>query len=263
MKTDITKAYDRLEWDFLLETLKYMGFDSRWIGWIMNCVTAIRYYVLISAPEGFITPAHGLRQRDPLSPYLFILCAEVLSHLMTRAMMDRSLMGFRISNNAPAVNHLLFSDDSLFFSLANERLAKKLKHIFRSYEAVSGQAINLHKSSFAFGAKVNPTTKTKMRNLLGIHNDGGIGKYLGLAEQFGNKKSEMFAYIIDKVKLITQSWKQRHLSQGGNEVLLKAIAVAMPIYSMNIFRLPNDICIEINAILARFWWGSGDRKGLH
>ena len=65
------------------------------------------------------------------------------------------------------------------------------------------------------------------------------------------------------MKTVTQSWKQKHLSHGGKEVLLKAIAVAMPIFSMNIFRLPKEICSEINAILAKFWWGSGDKKGLH
>ena len=261
VKTDITKAYDRPEWDFLAETMKVMGFDDRWIFWIMSCVTAVKYSVLVNgSPEGIITPARGLRQGDPLSPYLFILCAEVLSHLMTRAMMDRSLLGVKISNNAPAVNHLLFADDSLFFSLANERAAKKLKTIFSIYEAVSGQAINLTESSITFGAKVNPTVKTKMRSLLGIFNEGGIGKYLGLPEQVGSKKSEMFAYIIEKVKSVTQSWKQRYLSTGGKEVLLKAIAVAMPIFSMNIFRLPKEVCAEINAVLAKFWWGAGDKK---
>lgn len=120
-------------------------------------------------------------------------------------MLDRSLLGVKISNNAPTVNHLLFADDSLFFSLANEKAAKNLKTIFSIYEAVSGQAINLSKSSITFGTKVNPTVKTKMRCLLGIFNEGGIGKYLGLPEQVGSKKSEMFAYIIDKVKCVTQS----------------------------------------------------------
>lgn len=155
VKTDITKAYDRLEWDFLSETMKHMGFDEKWVSWIMTCVSAVRYSVLVNGtPEGLISPSRGLRQDDPLSPYLFILCAEVLSHLMNQAMMNRSLSGVKISLNAPAVNHLLFADDSLFFCLANEKAAKKLKQIFWIYEAVSGQAINLAKSSITFGAKV-------------------------------------------------------------------------------------------------------------
>ncbi|WZY89335.1 hypothetical protein YC2023_046070 [Brassica napus] len=264
VKTDITKAYDRLEWRFLQETMRYMGFGEKWIGWIMACISTVTYSVLINgAPEGLITPKRGLRQGDPLSPYLFILCAEVLSHLCNKAMRDRSLLGVKIAIQAPAVNHLLFADDSLFFSLANPKAAKKLKDIFSKYESVSGQAINLSKSTITFGSKVGAEVKTRMRNVLGIHNEGGIGKYLGLPEQFGSKKGEMFAYIVDKVKKVVHGWKQKHLTHGGKEVLLKSIALAMPIFSMNIFRLPKEVCEEINAILARFWWGTGESKGLH
>lgn len=197
VKTDITKAYDRLEWKFLEETMRHMGCDERWIRMIMTCISSVSNSVLINgSPEGFIRPERGIRQRDPLSPYLFILCAEVLSHLMNEAMANRSLLGIKVANQAPPVNHLLFADDSLFFSLANKKAAQKLKSIFKRYEEVSVQSINLNKSSILFGSKVQLHTKTLMRNILGIHNEGGIGKYLGLPEQFGNKKSEMFAYII-------------------------------------------------------------------
>lgn len=264
VKTDITKAYDRLEWGFLRETMQQMGFDSQWISWIMACISTVSYSVLINGtPEGYFAPERGLRQGDPLSPYLFILCAEVLSHMMSRAMEARTLMGIKIALRAPAVNHLLFADDSLFFALANPQAARKLKHIFSKYEEASGQAINYSKSSITFGSKVSSATQTLMRNLLGITNVGGIGKYLGLPEQFGSKKSEMFTYIIDKVKKVTQGWKQNHLSHGGKEILLKAVALAMPIFSMNVFKLPKAICEEINGIIARFWWGSGENKGLH
>lgn len=201
VKTDITKAYDRFEWSFLEETMTKMGFHIKWIKWIMSCVTSVRFSVLINGvPEGHITPQRGLRQDDSLSPYLFILCAEVLSHLMNQAMEDRSLLGVKIAMQAPAMNHLLFAADSLFFSLANPKAGRRLKHIFSLYEYISGQAINLQKSSITFGSKVNADVKKRMR----IHNEGGIGKYLGMLEQFGRKKGEIFQYIIDKVKTVTQ-----------------------------------------------------------
>lgn len=73
----------------------------------------------------------------------------------------------------------------------------------------------------------------------------------------------MFAYIIEKVKKVTQGWKQRHLSHGGKDVLLKSIALGLPIYSMNIFHLPKEVCEAINTILAQFWWGNGEGKGIH
>ena len=119
VKTDIAKAYDRMEWNFLETSMIHMGFDSKFIRWIMSCVSSVSFSVLINgSPEGYIVPERGIRQGDPLSPYLFILCAEVLSHMMNKAMVDRSLLGMKIAMQAPAVNHLLFADDSLFFSLA-------------------------------------------------------------------------------------------------------------------------------------------------
>ena len=265
IKTDITKAYDRLEWAFLEETMRRMGFEEQWISWIMKCVTSVSYSILINGTsQGHFKPGRGIRQGDPLSPYLFILCAEVLSHMMHQAEATQQLKGIKICSRGPALSHLLFADDSLFFTLANQRSAKAIQSILKRYEEVSGQAVNLRKSAITFGRLVRPDTKRQMRHLLGIHNEGGGGKYLGLPEQFDKKKSELFRYIVEKVKEKTQGWSKKYLSQGGKEVLLKAVALAMPVYSMNVFKLTKGICEEINGILAKFWWGSGnEQKGMH
>ena len=202
LKTDITKAYDRLEWSFLEETMKHMGFNTKWISWIMKCVTTVSYSVLINgSPHGNVIPGRGIRQGDPLSPYLFILCAEVLSHMMKQAESTRNLKGIHLSTKSPAISHLLFADDSLFFTLANQRSCYAIKQILNDYEEVSGQAVNLRKSAITFGRHVKDDTKRRMRHLLGIHNEGGgEGKYLGLPEQFNKKKKELFHYIVEKVK---------------------------------------------------------------
>lgn len=87
---------------------------------------------------------------------------------------------------------------------------------------------------------------------------------MGLPEEVTRKKAEMFKYIVDKVREKTQGWSKKILSSGGKEVLLKSVALALPVYSMNIFKLPREVCEEINGILAKFWWSSGeDKKGMH
>jgi len=265
LKTDITKAYDRLEWSFLKTTMEYMGFDDRWIQWIMTCVSSVSFSVLINgSPQGSITPERGIRQGDPMSPYLFILFAEVLSHMMKQADLKRHLQGIRISDQGPAITHLLFADDSLFFMLVNDKSCKTIREILSLYEKVSGQAVNLRKSSISFGSRVKPQVKTRMRRILGIHNEGGQGKYLGLPEEIKKKKAEMFQYIVERVRSKTQGWSKKFLSAGGKEVLLKVVALAVPVYSMNIFKFSQSICEEINGILAKFWWSSGeDKKGMH
>ena len=116
VKTDMSKAYDRIEWGFLKAVLTRFGFHENWIAWIMTCVKTVSYsFLLNGAPQGKVIPSRGLRQGDPLSPYLFILCTEVLSDLCTKAQVNGSLPGIRVARASPLVNHLLFADDTMFF----------------------------------------------------------------------------------------------------------------------------------------------------
>ncbi|XP_074306594.1 putative mitochondrial protein AtMg01250 [Silene latifolia] len=119
IKLDMAKAYDRVEWGFLRQVLITMGFDRGWTERVMECVSTVTFSVLLNGiPSEEFQPTRGLRQGDPLSPYLFILCAEALSNLMRRAVEANSIHGIRIARNAPAISHLLFADDSIFFARA-------------------------------------------------------------------------------------------------------------------------------------------------
>lgn len=102
VKTDMSKAYDRIEWNFLAVVLEKLGFAARWIQWVMACVKSVSYSFLLSGePQGLVTSSHGIRQGDPLSPYLFILCTEVLSAMCNKAQTSGSLQSIKVSRGSP------------------------------------------------------------------------------------------------------------------------------------------------------------------
>ena len=144
---DISKAYDRIDWSYLKAVILRMGFATQWVQWIMMCVKSIDYSVIVNNNMvGPITAGRGLWQGDPLSPYLFILCAEGLSALIRQAEGMGDLHGVRICTDAPVISHLLFADDCFLFFRAKEYEARVMQNILKTYEEASEQAISLPKS---------------------------------------------------------------------------------------------------------------------
>lgn len=193
IKTDMSKAYDMLEWEFIRLVLEKMNFQSTFLNWIMQCVTTVSYtFIINGATRGYVKPGRGIRQGDPLSPYLFILCSEVLTGLCMDAQSKGLMKGISIASKSHSLNHLLFADDTMFFCKANRKNAVNLKALLKTYEAVSGQLINNQKSSIFFSRKTSQDVRTLMKSITGIEKEGGVGKYLGLPEHFGRKKKDLF-----------------------------------------------------------------------
>ena len=139
LKLDISKACDRVDWKFLHHMLRILGFDDGWIKWIMMCVTFIRYYVLMNGSEvSRIIPKRGLRQGCPLSPYLFIICAEGLSALLRQAESSGLINGSKVCRGAPSISHLFFADDSFLFFKSTKEETRVIHRILELYECYSG-----------------------------------------------------------------------------------------------------------------------------
>ena len=238
-----------------------LGFDQRWISWVMKCVSSVTYSVLINdQPHGMITPQRGLRQGDPLSPFLFVLCTEGLVHLMSRAEREGRIMGMKFGVHGPSINHLLFADDSLFSCKANEVESLELLSILNHYGKATGQVINHAKSSIIFGKIVKKEAKIKVKECLGIKKEGGEAKYLGLPEVLKGSKVKHFSYIKERLCKKISGWHARTLYQGGKEVLIKAVASALPMAAMSVFKLPKTLIASLHSAMANFWWFSEEHK---
>ena len=117
LKLDMSKAYDRVEWIFLKTILLKMGFQESWVALIMECVSTVSYSILVNGePKGLIRLTRGLRQGDPLSPYLFLFCAEGLNAILRSAATHRDIHDFSICRNGPKLTHLFLQMIVYYFA---------------------------------------------------------------------------------------------------------------------------------------------------
>ena len=265
IKTDMNKAYDRVEWDFLEAMMRKMGFREKWIHWIMRCVRSVSYIVLINGNStGHITPFRGLRQGDQLSPYLFILCTKVHIANIRTAENSGQIIGFKVAQASPPISHLLFADDNLFFCKAVPEQCNSLLNALNAYGIGSGKIINFEKSAITFGKKVPQKNMENLKNILGITTESGKGKYLGISEQLQGTKTQAFAYVKNNLQQKVNGWTAKYLSRAGKEVMIKSVASAIPTFPMSCYLLPKGLCKKISSATSNFWWGSDpNSKGMH
>jgi ribonuclease HI len=256
LKLDMSKAYDRVEWVFLEKIMGKMGFHNKFIGLIMSCIKSVSYSILINGePHGFIKPSRGLRQGDPLSPYLFLLVAEGLNSLISQAASEGSVQGISLCRSGPRITHLFFADDSLLFSRATLEDCAKIQEILSTYEKASGQQVNRDKTTLFFSKGTSMHIQDSIKVTLGVPIIRQYEKYLGLPSLVGRNRSASFSQIKEKVWSKLKGWKEKLLSQAGREILIKAVAQAIPTYSMSCFKLPIRLCQDLEAMIRKFWWG--------
>ena len=139
LKLDMSKAYDRVEWKFLEMIMRKLGLHERWISLMMMCISMVSYSVLINGEaKGKIIPSWGLRQGDPISPYLFLLCTEGLSARLKKEEIEDKIRGVSVRRGAPQIPHLFFANDSIIFCRVTVEEGKRVLKVLEEYEAESG-----------------------------------------------------------------------------------------------------------------------------
>jgi len=248
---DMEKAFDKMEWSFILSIIHKLGIKDKWINWIRLCISTTSFSVLLnSSPFGHFRPSRGLRQGDPLSPFLFIIGTEALSRLL-----HHSLRGFCVSWDNMAINHVLFADDLVIFTSATSSEASIIKTCLDKYSTGSGQSINICKSNILFSKNTTSSTISGIQGFLPFAITPVSAKHLGLPMLIGRSKKSAFFDILDKVNGKIEGWRSKTLSQVGKSVLIKVVASSIPSYAMSSFFIPDELCHRLDMAFKKFWWG--------
>ncbi|KAE8708292.1 hypothetical protein F3Y22_tig00110348pilonHSYRG00365 [Hibiscus syriacus] len=263
IKLDMEKAYDRVEWGFLLDVMLRMGFDCSFVNLVRKCISTVSFQVRINGvlSDSFI-PERGLRQGDPLSPYLFLFCAQGLSALLLKAQSRNEIKGIRASIRGPRISHLLYADDNPLFVKNSMEEVCKVKSILNQYEKASGQKVNFEKSSIYFSPNTPDADRMRFFNELGVVEASEPGNYLGLPLAVGKGKRVAFNFIRDKTEKRIQGWTKRLLSFGGREVFIKSVVQALPAYAMSCYLIPDGVIEDIRSQARSYWWsGKQNERG--
>ena len=167
-----------------------LGSHEKWVRWILKCITAVTYSILINGEaHGTIIATRGLQQGNPLSSYLFLLCTKAFLALIVNANNNQSLNRVSLCRGCLKVTHLFFADDSLLFCKVERQECTELVEILELYELASRQKINTNKFSGTFSHNTAPEIRSEVLEILGPMQDSRQGKYLGLPTVISKSKN--------------------------------------------------------------------------
>ncbi|GLT68412.1 hypothetical protein SLA2020_406460, partial [Shorea laevis] len=261
-KADFEKAYDSVNWNFLDSMMEKLGFCLKWRRWIRECLSTSSVSVLVNgSPTEEFRMKKGLRQGDPLAPFLFLLVAEALNGLILKAKEKDMYTGTVVGTEGLEVTHLQFADDSIFFCEASDLNIKVIKGILRSFELVSGLKVNFFKSAL-YGINVKMEDISEWAETLNCVVGCIPFKYLGIPVGANPRNLSTWTPVVDCLRRKLSNWKCESLSFGGRIVLLNAVLSSIPVYFFSTMRAPRKVIKLLSSIQRTFLWGGngGDRK---
>ncbi|KAJ0511624.1 putative RNA-directed DNA polymerase [Helianthus annuus] len=259
-KVDINKAYDSLNWKFLDSIMVQMNFPERWRSWIKATLVSSRASVLVNgSPTMEFECSRGLRQGDPLSPFLFVIAIEALSGIMKKAISVGIFKGLQCTSQGPMLSHLMYADDVVFLGEWLGENAVNLKRLLRCFYLVSGLKVNLTKCSI-YGVGVDEAGVQHMANLLGCKYGTFPFKHLGLIVGANMNLIRNWKPVVEVFKNRLSIWKAKNLSYGGRITLIKSVLNSLPTYFFSLYKAPSKVLEMLEKLRRVFFWGGSDEN---
>ncbi|KAJ9564711.1 hypothetical protein OSB04_000677 [Centaurea solstitialis] len=257
-KIDLRKAYDMVSWDFLFCMLKGFNFHPTLVKWITEMVSTTSYSVVVnSEAKGFFHGKRGIRQGDPLSPYLFTVVMEGFSMLFKQCIEEAGTFGYHLGCEEFGITHLCFADDLFVFTRGDVASVEILKKALSLFATCSGLSPNMHKSDVFFG-HVPDDVRVAIMHCLPFRSGTFPIRYLGVPLSPIALKAADYGVLTGKVKQRLQNWKSKFLSFGGRKQLIISVLQSLQLYWMAIFLLPSGVVHELESLFRDFLWAQGE-----
>jgi len=259
LKIDLMKAYDSLNWDYVLHCLGCVGAPIVYVNWVKECITSPRFTLALNGTlVGYFKGRKGLRQGDPLFPYLFVIAMEGLSRLFEEAAIHNPLFDFHPKCSSLKLTHLCFADDLLIFSTASCDSIKVINDVLEEFEELAGLKENPTKSSVFFGG-VSLGIKNDIMNFLHMHERKLPIQYLGVPLLSKRLTATDCDVLVSKIASCIDSWLARNLSFAGRLQLVSSVFLSIQVYWAKVFILPKMV-IFLQQKFKGFLWGGKDTK---
>ncbi|KAJ9557048.1 hypothetical protein OSB04_011662 [Centaurea solstitialis] len=257
-KIDIRKAYDMVNWRYLINILKGFGFHPVMIKWIEEMVTTPSFSVSLNGEtHGFFHGKRGIRQGDPLSPYLFTLVMEGFSLIFKQCIEEAGNFGYHKGCETLQITHLCFADDLFVFTYGDVLSVEVLKKALDIFALRSGLHANLDKSDIFFG-NVPTDTRNAIRACLPFRCGTFPIRYLGVPLSPVRLRMPEYGVLVMRLKSRIQNWKMKYLSFGGKRQLIISVLHSLQLYWMAIFCFPAAVLLEIERVIRDFLWSNGE-----
>jgi hypothetical protein len=256
LKIDLAKAFDRLEWKFIVAALSRKGLHGHFINLVHACISSPTFSVVINGqPFARFRSYRGIRQGCPLSPYLFVLAINELALALQDAMSNNSLDGIVLGPNCPPIHSLMFADDLLICGRANLQEASRMRDILQAFCSTSGQIPNWSKSGIIFSKHVQPHTATVIKQIFPVQDIDTSFIHLGHPLILpGKDRTSAYDFVLDKFKSKLSTCKADKLSHAARLTLIQSVFASIPVYYMSNILFTKKFIAKLTAIIRTFWW---------